>query len=80
VDGMDEDLRTGLWNALTAFYWSKIDSNRISGNKYVQALLINIWFYYFKRPLDTLNNNWSVTYKEIREYFGELSGMRFMIL
>lgn len=69
VDGMDEDLRTGLWNALTAFYWSKIDSNRISGNKYVQALLINIWFYYFKRPLDTLNNNWSVTYKEIREYF-----------
>jgi hypothetical protein len=25
VDSMDEELRTGLWNALTIFYWDRLE-------------------------------------------------------
>jgi hypothetical protein len=27
VDSMDDDLRNGLWNALTVYYWSKVESD-----------------------------------------------------
>ena len=70
VDSMDDDLRNGLWNALTIFYWSKVKKT-VYGYKYdnIDILLKMLWHSYFKQPIDTLKNYWPDTYKEIREYF-----------
>lgn len=76
VDSMDSDLRNGLWNALTIFYWHKVKptSMRIyllsnHANIKMKTLFEQLWLFYFKRPLDTLNDRWSATYDETREYF-----------
>lgn len=66
VDSMDNDLRTGLWNALTLFYWNKL-KQRYDNEMHI--LFERLWNDYFKRPIDTLSDNWPATYKEIREYF-----------
>ena len=70
VDSMDMELRNGLWDALTLFYWSKVEE---TGYVYkydnIDILLKLLWHSYFKRPIDTLDSYWPNTYKEIREYF-----------
>lgn len=68
-DNMDEDLRNGLWNALTIFYWNRVEDESISYYKEINILFTRIWINYFKRPLDTLDDYWPHTYKEIRGYF-----------
>lgn len=69
VDSMDTELRNGLWNALTIFYWSQVKDNRISYYKELSAFFKILWHNYFKRPIDTLTDYWPDTYKETREYF-----------
>jgi len=69
VDGMDNDLRNGLWNVLIIFYWHLVKKYNISYYKDVDILLKRLWNNYFKRPLDTLDDAWNRTYQEIREYF-----------
>jgi len=67
---MDMELRNGLWNALTIFYWSKV-KKRGYGYEYdnIDILLKLLWHSYFKKPIDTLDQYWPDTYKKIREYF-----------
>lgn len=78
VDSMDTDLKNGLWNALTIYYWESV--KRKSGryepslayhkNASMNTLFQRLWLYYFKRPLDTLlKDKWSATYAQTREYF-----------
>ena len=70
VDSMDSDLRNGLWNALTIFYWNQVEEGQLISNyKNIDTLFKILWFNYFKQPIDTLNNYWPDTYKKIREYF-----------
>ena len=71
VDSMDTELRNGLWNALTIFYWNRVKGQRISDYKNIDifTLLKILWLNYFKKPIDTLRDYWPDTYKEIREYF-----------
>lgn len=81
ADSMDSDLRNSLWNALTVFYWEKVNyspgiiherflSRPI--NKSINILCRQLWVDHFKRPLDTLNDKWSVAYAEIRDDFFSL--------
>ena len=69
VDGMDDDLRNGLWDALTIFYWNRIRGKFLSLNGEMDVLFNRLWHSYFKRPIDTLDNYWPTTYKVVRSYF-----------
>jgi len=70
VDSMDDDLRNGLWNALTMFYWNQVKVV-IYGYDYgkVDILLQMLWHSYFKKPIDTLSDHWPDNHKKIRAYF-----------
>lgn len=69
VDYMDTELRNGLWNALTLFYWNQVKGDLIPQYEKMDILFKKLWFSYFKKPIDTLRNLWPDTYREIREYF-----------
>lgn len=61
VDKMDDDLRNGLWNALTVFYWNQVKGRHISRCENMDTLLKRLWHIYFKRPIDTIEDYWSAT-------------------
>lgn len=71
VDGIDDDLRNGLWNALLAFYWSRVVGGSLSslGNEDMRGLVLQLWHSYFKRTIDTLEDVWAVARDEIKKYF-----------
>ena len=66
---MDDETRTGLWNVLFICYWDMMEDIYIHSNKNMQILLNQMWRIYFKKPLDSLNDRWEITYKQIRNYF-----------
>ncbi|MCK4333146.1 MAG: hypothetical protein KAV40_06155 [Thermoplasmatales archaeon] len=69
IDSMDDDLRNGLWNTLTIYYWNRVKGDWIHNYKDMDNLFKTIWFSYFKLPLDTLDDYYEDTYNEIRKYF-----------
>ena len=69
TDSMDDDLRNSLWNALTLNYWDSVKKNFIDYFPLMKHFVKELWANHFKRPLDTLSDNWSDIYKEIRNEF-----------
>lgn len=77
LSDIDDDLRNGLWNALTLFYWESIDQpvlitrDRFNGvsEHHMLIFLKIMWHSYFKKPIDTLGIQWDTIYKFIRNYF-----------
>jgi hypothetical protein len=77
LNSMDDELRVGLWNALTTCYWDTIQASMISrhlslsnpDNVNLRVLCQFMWDRYFGLPLDTLPDEWKKTYKHIRTYF-----------
>lgn len=67
LDSMDNDLRNGLWNAITLFYWNEI-GKYIDESSY-KSLFIILWHDFFKLPLDTMDNFTNTTKSQIREWF-----------
>lgn len=67
---MDDDLRNGLWNALTLYYWDNIDiyNMRISGEDDIRIFRA-LWLNYFKLPVDTIDLNWNKMYGFLRSDF-----------
>lgn len=70
VDSMDTDLRNGLWNALTVFYWRKIYvyDGYIRGDDDINLFKV-LWLNYFKLLIDTISLYWSEMYKFLRDHF-----------
>jgi len=72
VDSMDDDLRNGLWNALTIFYWNRMRGyNPVELFPKLHTLCQSLWFSYFKYPLDTLSADCYGIHHELRAYFFE---------
>jgi hypothetical protein len=75
VDVVDEPLRNSLWNALQMTFWDNVYSSdgyrglSVRGNEPLRALCRRLWMSYFKKPLDTLWDDWTNTRKELRDYF-----------
>jgi len=69
VDNIDDDLRNGLWSALTLSYWDQVHSPGLLTNDPMDLLIKRIWMYYFKKPLDTLYDFWNQTLLAIKTYF-----------
>lgn len=68
VEDMDDELRNGLWNALSIHYW-ELAKNEDLINKALRPLCRDLWVYYFKLPIDTLGYDYYQSYKKIRDYF-----------
>jgi hypothetical protein len=70
IDSMDEELRNRLWNLLILFYWSLMESFRfLRSHNELHLLLIDLWHFYFKKPLDSLDMEWDNTRYNIKKYF-----------
>ena len=71
VNSVDDDLRNGLWNALTIFYWKKVKEEVLHYEQHekINTLLELLWNDYFKKPIDIINWDWDDIYDEIMEYF-----------
>lgn len=52
LNGMDSDLRNGLWNALHAFYKEVFFSTSNRKYFYNESLRSNLWIFYFKERAD----------------------------
>ena len=68
VEDMDDELRNGLWNALSIHYW-ELAKNEDLINQALRPLCRDLWVYYFKLPIDTLGYDYYQSYKKIRDYF-----------
>lgn len=79
IDSIDEPLRNALWSLLTVHVWDHMHPSsdgftvnyRLSSglNSEISKLCHRLWFAYFKKPLDQLDNNWNTVYNQLREYF-----------
>lgn len=79
IESMDEPLRNGLWSLLQMHCWDNVRTVKRGlsrgyylsgyGNEKIQSLCDGLWFHYFKKPLDTLDDNWSNVLETLRKYF-----------
>jgi|Deesub1362A_J573_1020465.scaffolds.fasta_scaffold01916_5 hypothetical protein len=70
VDSVDKDLRVSLWNALTIYYWNKVEFDELYLlESSIWELIIKIWVDYLKEPIDTLGNSWENFYRKVRGYY-----------
>ena len=71
-NGMDDDLRHGLWNALHICIWQEITYSHYMqtfSSSNVYGLFQNYWHNFFKLPLDNLPNHLDEARKRVRKYF-----------
>ncbi|MBU7047366.1 MAG: hypothetical protein HXS54_13115 [Theionarchaea archaeon] len=70
-DSMDDDLRTGLWNALDIHYWQKmpLSHSHIIREGPSWSFLLRLYDSFFKWRIDTIKDYWPNTCGRIREYF-----------
>jgi len=72
TESIDQDLRTGLWNALDIFYWHTGKPYELMSSSYNQELSLLfdlLWLDYFKQPVDTIPERPNLAEKQIRGYF-----------
>lgn len=76
LESVDEPLRNALWSLLKVHIWDNVHYTSgmyggyfLSQNDEIKALGERLWFNYFKKPLDTLDNNWSEVLAYLRAYF-----------
>jgi len=77
IDSMDDDLRNSLWNALTDFYWDKIDQmykadDMFSINpRYASdyPLVRGLWSQHLRKRIDEMDTSWGFAYDKIAKYF-----------
>ena len=69
LDSVDEQLTNALWSLLKIHVW---DHARFrSNNQEIKSLCEALWFNYFKKPLDTLSNDWTEVLEFLRTHFFE---------
>ena len=74
IDGMNDELRNSLWNALDIALWSTKDFlYKQYGAPEIDAFARSLWFGYFKDPMDSIPDRSSKTLAQIRQHFFECS-------
>jgi AbiJ N-terminal domain 4 len=73
IDSINAELRNSLWSILTIELWDTVrpemNSRFFSANPEIKSFLNQVWFKYFKSPVDTLHNNWKEVRSELRSEF-----------
>lgn len=64
VDGMDDDLRTAIWNYISE--WVLPDGGDISSDYAWDTIGVPLWREFLKRPVDTMSNG---AYQQLREWY-----------
>lgn len=78
IESMDDALRNTLWSLLCIHVWDKVRRSdygyRLNshGNDPIQTYCHRLWLNYFKKPIDTLNNNWGEVLPEIKKHFNTI--------
>jgi hypothetical protein len=66
-ESMDEDLRNGLWSLLCSYYWQENANSSLSQvPSHLDDLIYELWFTYFKYPIDKIDITWM---SDLREYY-----------
>lgn len=72
-EALDDELRIGLWNALSLSFWDHVVGNdlndRVGHNLLVKRLCRELWLHFFKEPVDTLSWYWPDVHKRLRSHF-----------
>lgn len=68
LDGMNDQLRIGLWNCLYMHHWNVPDDD-LNYYRPAAKLMIAIWTEYFKNSLDDLSYRFSNNYPILKKYF-----------
>lgn len=80
IDSIDEPLRNALWSLLKIFVWDQVKASTgmyrayylsSHSNREIQTLCHRLWFSYFKKPLDQLDDEWNKVYAQLRRHFFE---------
>lgn len=70
TDSMNHDLRNSIWNALDVALWSTNGFIwKQHGEAEIEPLSRDIWFNYFKKPLDSRSQHNDKVLAELRSYF-----------
>ena len=69
IDNIDDDLRISLWNGLTIHFFDKLTGKWLYNLPKTSVLIISLWIYYFKKPIDELSNWGNDINKELKNYF-----------
>jgi hypothetical protein len=75
TESMDDDLRNSLWNALTICIWDDISKSLRkfvywrNADEDTKIFIISFWANFFKVPVDTIPDNWTQAYDQIRTEF-----------
>jgi hypothetical protein len=70
MEGMDADLRNGVWNVLHEHFFEGSDGRHVSFAPHCQ-LWVALWRDFFKRPVDSLPNGLGDTKAIFRDWFAE---------
>lgn len=78
LESMDEPLRNALWSLLKLHAWDWVRTSTYGGchlsdhgNGEFYTLCRRIWYSYFKKPLDHLDDDWNKVYAQLRRHFFE---------
>ncbi len=73
IESMDGNLRIGIWNTLTTYYWhaTEIGDDYLPGDDGMYAFCKLLWTDYFKIPLDEMGSRWRNVYTFIRKFYFE---------
>lgn len=76
IESIDEPLRNGIWSLLKVHCWDHVRYSQgmyggyyLSSNEEHKSLCERLWFNYFKKPLDKLDNDWGKVLQQLRQYF-----------
>jgi hypothetical protein len=74
IDSMSVELRNSLWSLLKLHIWDRVYSYRgysflNDNNPQIKTLCEQLWFSYFKLPLDTLPNDWEEVCSWLRKQY-----------
>jgi len=71
LDSMDAGLRSRLWDVVSETYWLDRESDNFTHyrNGDLLQLVRTIWHRYFKRPVDTISDDFRPCLADLRSYF-----------
>ena len=75
LDSVDEPLRNALWSLLKVHAWDHVRASTgiyggyfLSRNEEMRGLCERLWFSYFKKPLDKLDDAWTEVLGQARVF------------
>jgi len=78
TDSIDDELRNALWSCLQIHFWDRVKARHgvfpgyyLSDRQNEEFCILckKLWLHFFKKPLDTLQDDWAEVHETLRKYF-----------